>query len=402
MSYETQIFAILENLKRDIKTQPLILGSSPTTSGTGGGPPGGIIGHLRQDKVSFDVIEAEDFTIPVSGMSLVTNLNRIRYRIAQLEDNPVAVNITVLENGTIISSGVEQINFVNASVVETVPGSVTVTCSGTGGTGTTTVISGIEYVLNEEPSEDSGTYYTTNNFLSNTLALYYNGLRQSTADYTITGSNSFTVVFTPELGDTLRVDYGVNTILYSGEINSGGSGTSVHNSLTGLQGGTTDEYYHLTQSQYNTVASGVGSVNIGCRVYRATDQTIANNTDVRISYSNERWDTDSMWDVSDPTKVYINTAGVYNITSQVLWKTTSTNGVRISAILINNQIYAAYDSKAGSTPYQNITTMYNLSADDYVEILVYQTSGGNLDLQSDNTSSEYYQYTQELSVQKIG
>jgi len=133
MSYETQIFALLENLKRDIKTQPLILGSSPTTSGTGGGPPGGIIGHLRQDKVSFDVIEAEDFTIPVSGMSLVTNLNRIRYRISQLEDNPVAVNITVLENGTIVSSGVEQINFVNASVVETVPGSVTVTCSGTGG-----------------------------------------------------------------------------------------------------------------------------------------------------------------------------------------------------------------------------------------------------------------------------
>jgi hypothetical protein len=133
MSYETQIFAILENLRRDIKTQPLILGSSPTTSGTGGGPPGGIIGHLRQDKVSFDVIEAEDFAIPASGMSLVTNLNRIRYRISQLEDNPVAVNITVLENGTIVSSGVEQINFVNASVVETVPGSVTVTCSGTGG-----------------------------------------------------------------------------------------------------------------------------------------------------------------------------------------------------------------------------------------------------------------------------
>jgi len=198
-------------------------------------------------------------------------------------------------------------------------------------------------------------------------------------------------------GDELRVDYGVNTILYSGEISSGGSGTSVHNDLTGLQGGTTGEYYHLTQAQYNTIASG-----IGCRVYRATDQTIANNTGVRISYSNERWDTDSMWDVSDPTKVYINTAGVYNITSQVLWKTTSTNGERISAILINNQIYAAYDSKAGSTPFQTITTMYNLSADDYVEILVYQTSGGNLDLQSDNTSSEYYQYTQELSVQKIG
>lgn len=405
MSYETQIFAILENLKRDIKTQPLILGSSPTTSGTGGGPPGGIIGHLRQDKVSFDVIEAEDFTIPASGMSLVTNLNRIRYRISQLEDNPVAVNITVLENGTIISSGVEQINFVNASVVETVPGSVTVTCSGiggTGGTGTTTVISGIEYVLNEEPSEAGGTYYTANNFLPDTLAIYYNGLRQSSSDYTVTGDNSFTVGFTVALEDTLRTDYGINTILYSGEINSGGSGTSVHNSLTGLQGGTTNEYYHLTQAQYNTVASGVGSVNIGCRVYRATDQTIASDTGVKISYSNERWDTDSMWDVSDPTKVYINTAGVYNITSQVFWSTTSTTGIRSSTILINNQVYASYLSTAGSVPYQTTTTMYNLSDGDYIEILVYQNSGGNLDLRHNANSSEYFQYSQELSVQKIG
>ena len=189
MSYETQIFSLLENLKRDIKTQPLILGSSPTTSGTGGGPPGGIIGHLRQDKVSFDVTEAEDFTIPASGMSLVTNLSRIRYRIAQLEDNPVAVNITVLENGTIISSGVEQINFVNASVVETVPGSVTVTCSGTGGTETTTVISGIEYVLNETPTEDAGTYFTTNTFLPDKMEIYYNGIRKGLGDFKVTGDN---------------------------------------------------------------------------------------------------------------------------------------------------------------------------------------------------------------------
>ena len=395
MSYETQIFALLENLKRDIKTQPLILGSSPTTSGTGGGPPGGIIGHLRQDKVSFDVTEAEDFTIPVSGMSLVTNLNRIRYRIAQLEDNPVAVNITVLENGTIISSGVEQINFVNASVVETVPGSVTVTCSGTGGTGTTTVISGIEYVLNEEPSEDSGTYYTTNNFLSNTLALYYNGLRQSTADYTITGSNSFTVVFTPELGDTLRVDYGVSTILYSGEINSGGSGTSVHNDLTGLQGGTTDEYYHLTQAQYATVSG------IGCRLYRATDQTIGNASVEYVNYSNERWNEGITWRISEPSVIIIDTPGTYIVVVQNQWSNSSSTGIRITAILLNGETYLAYQSNAGSLLYQNVSTIYKFEADDYIQIMVYQTSGGNLNLQKD-ASGDLFQYSQELSIQKIG
>ena len=396
MSYETQIFALLENLKRDIKTQPLILGSSPTTSGTGGGPPGGIIGHLRQDKVSFDVTEAEDFTIPASGVSLVTNLNRIRYRIAQLEDNPVAVNITVLENGTIVSSGVEQINFVNASVVETVPGSVTVTCSGTGGTGTTTVISGIEYVLNEEPSEDSGTYYTTNNFLSNTLALYYNGLRQGLDDFTITGDNSFTLGFTPLAGDELRVDYGINKILYSGEISSGGgSGTSVHNDLTGLQGGVTDQYYHLTQAQYATVSG------IGCRLYRATDQVIGNSSLEYVNYSNERWNEGITWSASEPSVIIIDTPGTYIVVVQNQWSNSSSTGIRITAILLNGETYLAYQSNAGSLLYQNVSTIYKFEADDYIQIMVYQTSGGNLNLQKD-ASGDLFQYSQELSIQKIG
>jgi hypothetical protein len=396
MSYETQIFAILENLKRDIKTQPLILGSSPTTSGTGGGPPGGIIGHLRQDKVSFDVIEAEDFTIPASGMSLVTNLNRIRYRIAQLEDNPVAVNITVLENGTIISSGVEQINFVNAGVVETVPGSVTVTCSGTGGGGTTTVISGIEYVLNEEPTEDAGTYFTANTFLPDTMALYYNGLRQGLGDFTVTGDNSFTVGFTPKTGDELRVDYGINKILYSGEISSGGGGTSVHNDLTGLQGGTTGEYYHLTQAQYNTIASG-----IGCRLYRATDQTIGNASVEYVNYSNERWNEGITWSISEPSVIIIDTSGTYIIVVQNQWSNSSSTGIRITAILLNGETYLAYQSNAGSLLYQNVSTIYKFEADDYIQIAVYQTSGGNLNLQKD-ASGDLFQYSQELSIQKIG
>ena len=396
MSYETQIFALLENLKRDMKTQPLILGSSPTTSGTGGGPPGGIIGHLRQDKVSFDVIEAEDNTIPISGMSLVTNLNRIRYRIAELENNPVAVNITVLENGTIISSGVEQINFVNAGVVETVPGSVTVTCSGTGGGGTTTVISGIEYVLNEEPTEDAGTYFTTNTFLPDTMALYYNGLRQGLGDFTVTGDNSFTLGFTPKTGDELRVDYGVNTILYSGEISSGGSGTSVHNDLTGLQGGTTGEYYHLTQAQYNTIASG-----IGCRLYRATDQTIGNASVEYVNYSNERWNEGITWSISEPSVITIDTSGTYIIVVQNQWSNSSSTGIRITAVLLNGETYLAYQSNAGSLLYQNVSTIYKFEADDYIQIMVYQTSGGNLNLQKD-ASGDLFQYSQELSIQKIG
>ncbi len=34
---------------------------------------------------------------------------------------------------------------------------------------------------------------------------------------------------------------------------TGGGGGGSHNSLTGLQGGTTGEYYHLTSAQYTKV-----------------------------------------------------------------------------------------------------------------------------------------------------
>ncbi len=39
------------------------------------------------------------------------------------------------------------------------------------------------------------------------------------------------------------------------EENERGAGTGVHNELTGLQGGTIDEYYHLTASQHDTIPS---------------------------------------------------------------------------------------------------------------------------------------------------
>ena len=37
----------------------------------------------------------------------------------------------------------------------------------------------------------------------------------------------------------------------------GGTGTTVHNDLTGLQGGTTDPYYHLTSAEYTGTGTGV-------------------------------------------------------------------------------------------------------------------------------------------------
>ena len=38
-------------------------------------------------------------------------------------------------------------------------------------------------------------------------------------------------------------------------VNTATGGTSSHNNLSGLQGGTTNQYYHLTQAQAQAVAN---------------------------------------------------------------------------------------------------------------------------------------------------
>jgi hypothetical protein len=55
--------------------------------------------------------------------------------------------------------------------------------------------------------------------------------------------------------------------------NNGGGGTVQHNSLGGLQGGTTNEYYHLNQATYNII-NNIGTPTAGAVAY-GTGSTVA-------------------------------------------------------------------------------------------------------------------------------
>lgn len=124
--FERQFFSYLDNLRAYLITRPLTLGGVTAVSGGAGGPPGGFVGMLPQTRVSFDLTEAESNDIPVSGASLVDNLNRIRYRIKQEEDKTLIVE----SDGTVISSDVTVLNFINNEIIETSPGEVQITFSG--------------------------------------------------------------------------------------------------------------------------------------------------------------------------------------------------------------------------------------------------------------------------------
>lgn len=89
--FDYTIIEAINNAIRTVKAQPLILGA--TASGFGG-PPGGYVGYLRQNRVSYDPFELASSGFIGSGYSLTDNLNHIRYRLSQLE---VGSGITFLE-----------------------------------------------------------------------------------------------------------------------------------------------------------------------------------------------------------------------------------------------------------------------------------------------------------------
>ena len=134
MTYERQFFTYFENLKRRIDAKPLILGGVSTSGGGIGGPAGGIIGLLPQAKVTYDKLEAATAYTPESGMSLLDNLNHIRYQIATISGGGGGA-ITVQEDDVEIVIAATIVNFEGAvDVVDEGGGkaTVTITASGSG------------------------------------------------------------------------------------------------------------------------------------------------------------------------------------------------------------------------------------------------------------------------------
>ena len=236
MTYERQFFQYLENLKRRIYAQPLNLGGVSSSGGGVGGPPGGFIGKLPQSKVTFDKLEAAVDTIPASGASLLDNLNRIRYDIANISG--VGGQITVQEDDIVVASGVTTVNFEGGvSVVDEGSNKVTVTITASG-TGTSTFIdltdtpnsyageAGRVIVVNagEDALEyaNSFTYKqedltsqipaSGDNFslsytpVSGAISIHYNGITQQFNNFTILNSGVHTK-FSPVSGDELLVEY---------------------------------------------------------------------------------------------------------------------------------------------------------------------------------------------------
>jgi hypothetical protein len=127
--------------------------------------------------------------------------------------------------------------------------------------------------------------------------------------------------------------------------------------------------------------SGSGGT-VGARVRRSTDQTITTSTRTAISFDVETADTGGMWVVGSPTRLTAPADDWYAISGGVRWAISATAGIRQAEIRLDGStliaIDAIHEGHATNAIYNDVATHYYMAAGQYVELTVFQNTGGNL------------------------
>jgi hypothetical protein len=158
-----------------------------------------------------------------------------------------------------------------------------------------------------------------------------------------------------------------------------------------------------TGLEWAAESGGGGTVAFsGARVYRSTNTTINNNSEVALEFDSERYDTDGYHSTVTNTSRFTipaGKAGKYRITGQVGWSSHASNA-RLSKIRLNGTTSIATvtgpPSPSGAGTDQIVTTTYDLAVGDYVELTVYQLSGTSINVDSSGN------YTPEFMLELIG
>lgn len=119
----------------------------------------------------------------------------------------------------------------------------------------------------------------------------------------------------------------------------------------------------------------------GCRVFNSAAQACASGAYTQLTFDSERYDSNSLHSTSSNTsRLTAATAGVYLIVGHVAIANNST-GQRALRVLLNGSATIAFyeiSAVSGDNSALTISTVYKLSVSDYVEVGIFQNSGGPL------------------------
>ena len=131
-----------------------------------------------------------------------------------------------------------------------------------------------------------------------------------------------------------------------------------------------------------------------CRAYNSSNISISSGSWTDLTFDSERFDTGNMHSVvSNTGRLTAPEHGVYHLSGNVRFDQHNT-GARGILIKLNGTTDIAIEWPIPpNTTWDlslQLSTVYELEADDYVELYAFQNSGGSLDVESSsNTSPEF-------------
>lgn len=139
--------------------------------------------------------------------------------------------------------------------------------------------------------------------------------------------------------------------------------------------------------------------NEGARVYHNTNQSIPNLTLTTLAFNSEKFDSDNIHDpVTNNSRLTCRTAGTYLISFNGRWETNAT-GQRWLVLFWNATRYIAMSTLDVGIPGNfatEMSTIYTLAINDFLQVQVWQDSGGALDIRF------VAEYTPNFMMQRIG
>jgi hypothetical protein len=142
-----------------------------------------------------------------------------------------------------------------------------------------------------------------------------------------------------------------------------------------------------TVSPYKVKWASVAAAGfVGCSVYASSNQSINNATFTYLNFNSEEFDTDSFHDNStNNSRITIPSgkSGKYLVVGNVHFSPNATGGRSFYLYKNGSADIFSIDIPTSSATYdtsQNFSLIRDLTAGDYLQLRVYQTSGGALDV----------------------
>lgn len=143
-------------------------------------------------------------------------------------------------------------------------------------------------------------------------------------------------------------------------------------------------------------ASGATPVAYGCLAFNSAAISVGNGAGQKLTFDSELFDSNSFHSTVTNTgrlTVPAGGAGVYLVTAQIDWA-SSTSGIRAMNILLNNGNNIAnlgniYNTTGGTAP-MGLVAIYKFADADFIELAVFQNSGGALNVAGTANQSPYF------------